>query len=169
ARRAMRGGAEFVEMCLDDVAVPKDRTIGSVGGGWAVTMYVLSCERGAVAWQRQAGLHRRLGDLLAAAGEPVAPAFDGSAAWPAAPGPDTNAAAWAGETFANLYALRLASRRTFRRLDAGEIPGPDASVDKILMATAEQGLFDGAVEIVPGSLLAGDDDAGRTWRTDYFY
>ena len=22
---------------------------------------------------------------------------------------------------------------------------------------------------MPGSLLAGDDDAGRTWRTDYFY
>ena len=102
-------------------------------------------------------MHRRLGDLLAAAGGP------------AAPPPDGNAAAWAGETFANLYALRLASRRTFRRLDAGEIPGPDASVDKILTATAEQGLFDGAVDVVPGSLLAGDDDADRTWRTDYFY
>jgi alkylation response protein AidB-like acyl-CoA dehydrogenase len=118
-------------------------------------MYVLSCERGAVAWQRQAWMHRRLADLLAAAG--------------AGPGSTDGPAAWAGETFANLYALRLASRRTFRRLDAGEIPGPDASIDKILMATAEQGLFDGAVEILPEALLAGDDDVARTWRTDYFY
>src|SRR5947207_852073 len=131
--RAMSGDAEFAEMFFDDVAVPKDRTIGAVGGGWAVTMYVLSCERGAVAWQRQAWMHRRLGDLLAAAGGPAAPAPDRNAAGPAAPPPDGNAVAWAGETFANLYALRLASRRTFRRLDAGEIPGPDASVDKILM------------------------------------
>ena len=153
--RAMSGDAEFAEMFFDDVAVPKDRVIGAVGGGWAVTMYVLSCERGAVAWQRQAWMHRRLGDLLTVAGVGAGP-FDGPAAW-------------AGETFANLYALRLASRRTFRRLDAGEIPGPDASIDKILMATAEQGLFDGALEIVPRALLADDDPAARAWRSDYFY
>jgi len=154
--RAMSGDAEFAEMFFDDVVVPKDRTIGAVGGGWAVTMYVLSCERGAVAWQRQAWMHRRLGDLLVAAGS-------------GGDGEGGSAAGWAGRTFADLYALRLASRRTFRRLDAGEIPGPDASVDKILMATAEQGLFDGAVEIVPEALLTGDDHAARTWRTDYFY
>ena len=157
--RAMSGDAEFAEIFFDDVVVPKDRTIGAVGGGWAVTMYVLSCERGAVAWQRQAWMHRRLGDLLAAAG----------AADPGRVADAPEGASWAGDTFANLYALRLASRRTFRRLDAGEIPGPDASVDKILMATAEQGLFDGAVEIVPEALLAGDDVAAQTWRTDYFY
>jgi alkylation response protein AidB-like acyl-CoA dehydrogenase len=151
--RAMSGDAEFAELFFDDVLVPKDRVIGSVGSGWSVTMYVLSCERGAVAWQRQAWMHRRLGDLLAAAGPESSDAV----------------ASWAGDAFANLYALRLASRRTFRRLEGGEIPGPDASVDKILMATAEQGLFDGAVEIVPGSLLAGDDADARTWRTDYFY
>jgi alkylation response protein AidB-like acyl-CoA dehydrogenase len=157
--RAMSGDAEFAEIFFDDVVVPKDRTIGAVGGGWAVTMYVLSCERGAVAWQRQAWMHRRLGDLLAAAG----------AADPARVADAPEGASWAGDTFANLYALRLASRRTFRRLDAGEIPGPDASVDKILMATAEQGLFDGAVEIVSEALLTGDDVAAQTWRTDYFY
>jgi alkylation response protein AidB-like acyl-CoA dehydrogenase len=155
--RAMSGDAEFAEMFFDDVVVPKDRVVGAVGGGWAVTMYVLSCERGAVAWQRQAWLHRRLADLLAAAGA----------------GSETSAtagpAAWAGETFADLYALRLAARRTFRRLDAGEIPGPDASIDKILMATAEQFLFDGALEIAPESLLTGDDATARTWRSDYFY
>jgi alkylation response protein AidB-like acyl-CoA dehydrogenase len=155
--RAMSGDEEFAEMFFDDVVVPKDRVIGSVGGGWAVTMYVLSCERGAVAWQRQAWMHRRLADLLAAAG---AGSEDAASTGPAA---------WAGEAFANLYALRLASRRTFRRLDAREIPGPDASVDKILMAAAEQFLFDGALEIVPESLLAGDDAIAHTWRTDYFY
>jgi len=153
--RAMNGDAEFAELFFDDVVVPKDRIIGAVGGGWAVTMHVLSCERAAVAWQRQAWMHRRLGDLLAVAG--------------AGAGPSGGPAAWAGDTFANLYALRLASRRTFRRLDAGQVPGPDASIDKILMATSEQGLFDGALEIVPRGLLAGDDPAARAWRSDYFY
>ena len=153
--RAMNGDAEFAEVFFDDVMVPKNRTIGAVGGGWAVTMYVLSCERGAVAWQRQAWMHRRLGDLLGAAGPPD--------------GPGGRMASWAGQTFADLYALRLASRRTFRRLDGGEIPGPDASIDKILMATAEQTLFDGAVEILPEVFLAADGGAAATWRSDWFY
>jgi alkylation response protein AidB-like acyl-CoA dehydrogenase len=37
------------------------------------------------------------------------------------------------------------------------------------MATAEQGLFDGALELVPERLLVGDDATGRAWRTDFFY
>ena len=148
--RAMSGDAEFAELFFDDVAVPKDRTLGAVGAGWALTMYVLSCERGAVAWQRQAWMHRRLGDLIAQS-------------------PADVPASWAGETFALLYALRLASRRTLRRLADGEIPGPDASVDKVLMASAEQLLFDGALDHLPATLVAGDDPAARTWRTEYFY
>jgi alkylation response protein AidB-like acyl-CoA dehydrogenase len=157
--RAMSGDAEFAEVFFDDVPVPKDRTIGVVGDGWAVTMYVLSCERGAVAWQRQAWMHRRLADLLVAAGPADGPG----------PGAGGRMTAWAGQTFADLYALRLASRRTFRRLDAGDIPGPDSSIDKILMATAEQGLFDGALEILPETLLAGDGAEAVTWRSDWFY
>ena len=148
--RAMSGDAEFAELFFDGVAVPKERTLGAVGGGWAVTMYVLSCERGAVAWQRQAWMHRRLADVIAEAAGAASPA-------------------WAGETFALLYALRLASRRTLRRLADGEVPGPDASVDKVLMASAEQLLFDGALDFLPGTLVAGDDDTARTWRTGYFY
>ena len=148
--RAMSGDAEFAELFFDGVAVPKERTLGAVGGGWAVTMYVLSCERGAVAWQRQAWMHRRLADVITESAGAAPPA-------------------WAGETFALLYALRLASRRTLRRLAEGEVPGPDASVDKVLMASAEQLLFDGALDFLPGTLVAGDDDTARTWRTEYFY
>jgi alkylation response protein AidB-like acyl-CoA dehydrogenase len=147
--RAMTGDAEFAELFFDDVAVPKERTIGHVGGGWAVTMYVLSCERGAVAWQRQAWMHRRLADVLREADERAAP--------------------WAGETFAQLYALRLASRRTLRRLAEDDIPGPDSSIDKILMSTAEQALFDGALDHLPATLLADDGPEARTWRFDYCY
>ncbi len=148
--RAMSGDAEFAELFFDDVAVPKDRVLGEVGAGWAVTMYVLSCERGAVAWQRQAWMHRRLGDVITEAPAGVTPM-------------------WAGETFALLYALRLASRRTLRRLAESEVPGPDASVDKVLMAAAEQMLFDGALDFLPATLVAADDDNARTWRTEFLY
>lgn len=149
--RAMSGDEEFAEMFFDDALVPKSRTLGSVGGGWSVAMYVLSCERGAVAWQRQAWMQQRFGDLLVAAGG------------------DERHAAWAGETFALLYALRLGSRRTLRRLAEDEIPGPEASVDKIFMTMAEQTLFDGALEVLPSVLLAGEGSEASAWRTDYFY
>ena len=150
--RAMTGDAEFAETFFEDVAVGKDRVIGAVGGGWAVAMYVLSCERGTVAWQRQAWLHRRLADLL--------PELDVERA---------GAAAWAGEAFASLYALRLASRRTLRRLDAGEIAGFDASVDKILMGRAEQLLFDGALDHHTDNLLFGGEPTDERWRSDYLF
>lgn len=162
--RAMSGDAEFAEVFFDNVAVPKDRVIGTVGGGWAVTMHVLSCERGAVAWQRQAWMHRRFAELLQAAGPP-----EGGDTPEGGNAPDGSGAAWAGQTFADLYALRLAARRTFRRLDAGDLPGPDSSVDKILMATAEQALFDGALDLLPEVLLATDGGDAETWRADWFY
>ncbi|HET9770450.1 MAG TPA: acyl-CoA dehydrogenase family protein, partial [Acidimicrobiia bacterium] len=46
---------------------------------------------------------------------------------------------------------------------------PDSSIDKILMATAEQGLFDGAVDFAAEVLLTGDDVTAERWRSDYFY
>lgn len=150
--RAMTGNAEFAEVFFDDVAVPKDRVIGAVGGGWSVAMYVLSCERGTVAWQRQAWMHRRLADLL--------PQLDADR---------DGAASWAGQAFASLYALRLASRRTLRRLDAGEIAGFDASIDKIFMSRAEQLLFDGVLDHHRPAVLFGDDPVDERWRAEYLF
>lgn len=150
--QAMTGNAEFAEVFFDDVPVAKERVIGAIGGGWSVAMYVLSCERGTVAWQRQAWMHRRLADLL----PDLHPGRDG-------------AANWAGQSFAALYALRLASRRTVRRLDAGEIAGFDASIDKILMSRAEQLLFDGALEQHRAAVLFGDEPADERWRAEYLF
>ena len=148
--RAMTGDAEFAETFFDDVVVPRERVIGTVGGGWAFAMYVLSCERGTVAWQRQAWMHRRLEDLVGDAGG-------------AELGP------WAGEAYTLLYGLRLASRRTLRRLDAGDLAGAEASVDKLLMSTAEQFLFDGALDRLPDGVLFGDDPLAARWRSQYLY
>jgi alkylation response protein AidB-like acyl-CoA dehydrogenase len=51
---AMTGDAEFCTMSFEDVLIPKDRLVGAINGGWPVAMFILGCERGVAAWQRQA-------------------------------------------------------------------------------------------------------------------
>ena len=52
--------------------VPLSRTLGDVGGGWAVAMDLLPYERSTSLWHRAAFLHRRLQELLEAAPPGVA-------------------------------------------------------------------------------------------------
>ncbi|PWI10429.1 acyl-CoA dehydrogenase [Streptomyces sp. NWU339] len=146
---AMTGEADFCSLFFDDVMVPKDRTVGEVDGGWAVAMFILSCERGVAAWQRQAWMRWRLGTLVADAPE--------------------LSDARTGEAFELVHALRLLSRRTLRSLSDGEPLGVRPSFDKLLMSTAEKYLFDAALEAMPDTLLFGDDDPARDWRNDYLY
>ena len=47
--------------------------------------------------------------------------------------------------------------------------GAETSVDKILVATAEQQLFDAARELVPGVVELDDSPDGERWRSEYLY
>ena len=136
---AMHGADEFCEVFFDDVRVPVTRTLGKDGQGWAVAMDLLPFERSTALWHRIAFLHRRADDLLAHDADP----YD------------------LGDAVMHLYALRARSRRTQSRLHGGERLGPETSVDKVMMATAEQALFDVALDATG---LDNDD-----WRTDYLY
>jgi alkylation response protein AidB-like acyl-CoA dehydrogenase len=147
--RSMTGDEEFGELFFDDVAIPKSRTIGEVNGGWLIAMAILGYERGAVAWQRQAWMHSRLRDALAAGG-----------------GRDARTA---GEAFALLHALKLSSRRSLRRMAAGQLPGSESSIDKILLSTAEQFLFDMVRDDLPEQVLFGTGAEAGAWRRDILY
>src|SRR5436305_3147057 len=114
----MHGGAEFCEVFFDEVAVPFDRMLGEVDQGWSVAMDLLPFERSTALWHRGAFLYRRLEQLLATA----------------PPGALTSAEV--GGVFQQLYALRARSRATQHRLAEGQRLGPEASVDKILLASA---------------------------------
>jgi alkylation response protein AidB-like acyl-CoA dehydrogenase len=146
---AMTGDAEFCTMSFEDVLIPKDRLVGAINGGWPVAMFILGCERGVAAWQRQAWMRWRLGTLLSEA--PNLP--DGRV----------------GEAFELVHALRLLSRRTLRSQSAGESLGMRPSIDKLLMSIAEKNLFDAALEAMPAKLLFGDDPGSQNWRNDYLY
>jgi alkylation response protein AidB-like acyl-CoA dehydrogenase len=147
--KAMTGEAEFCSLYFDDVVVPKERIVGRVGGGWQVAMFILSCERGVAAWQRQAWMHWRLDQLVK-----DAPALTD---------------ARAGEAFELVHALRLLSRRTLRAFSNGEMLGSRPSIDKLVSSTAEKFLFDSVLEAMPATIAFGDDMPSHGWRNDFLY
>jgi alkylation response protein AidB-like acyl-CoA dehydrogenase len=147
----MHGVEEFCEVFYDDVLVPFDRTLGEIDRGWAVAMDLLPYERSTSLWHRGAYLHRRMDEMLAAV--------------------PTGAlsAAEVGEAAQNLYAFRARSRATQRRMAAGDPLGPETSVDKVLVASAEQSVFDLVAAGLAGEVVAGDDAAGERWRSEFLY
>ena len=147
----MHGRDEFSEVFFDGVEVPTDRQLGDVGQGWAVAMDLLPFERSTALWHRGAFLRRRLSDLLLDAPE-------------GALRPDE-----VGRALVDLFALRARSRRTLHRLDRGERLGPETSIDKILLASCEQEVFDLAADALADRVALGDDDMSGQWRSEFLY
>ena len=147
----INGVLEFAEVYFDDVVVPADRMLGDLNGGWSVAMSILPYERSSCFWARIAYLYRRLQLLVEAA--------------PA----DDRAADVVGAAFVQLYALRARSRATQHRLAAGATLGAETSIDKVLVATAEQATYDAARWLLPGTIEIDDDVAGAMWRSEYLY
>lgn len=146
----MHGQPEFSEVFFDDVLVPAGRMLGEIGQGWAVAMDLLPFERSTALWHRGAFLHRRLDDLVAQASSSL----------------DRRDL---GRVIVDLFALRSRSRSTLHRLDRGERLGPETSVDKILLATCEQQVFDLAAQVLAADIALDDDPVSERWRTDYLY
>jgi alkylation response protein AidB-like acyl-CoA dehydrogenase len=142
---------EIAEVFFDDVVVPADRMLGELNGGWAVAMSILPYERSSCFWQRIAYLYRRLQLLV-----DVAP-------------DDDRAAEVVGNAFLELHALRARSRATQHRLAAGGTLGAETSIEKVLLATAEQTTYDAARRLLGGIIEMDDGVAGETWRSEYLY
>ncbi len=147
----MHGEPEFCEVFFDDVLVPFDRTLGGEGDGWAFAMDLLPYERSTSLWQRAAFLHRRLADALRQA--------------------DTGLIdpAKLGEVTQLVYAFRARSRATVHRLADGGGLGAETSIDKVLLASSEQAVFDLVADALPEAITVGDDDASKRWRSEFLY
>ena len=148
---AMHGHKEFCEVFFDDVAVPLERTLGREGQGWSVAMDLLPYERSTSLWHKAAFLHRRLAEVLERA---PSGALD---------------PAKLGEVTQLLYAFRSRSRATQHRLAAGEHLGPETSIDKVLVATAEQAVFDLVADGLASEVTIGDDARAERWRAEFLF
>jgi alkylation response protein AidB-like acyl-CoA dehydrogenase len=149
--QTMHGLAEFCEVFFDDVTVPFGRTLGDVDLGWSIAQSLLPFERSTALWHRGSYLHNRLEQLLVAAS------------------PGSIDAAELGNVYLQLFALRARSRTTQHRLASGNTLGPETSIDKVMVSTLEQALFDMVPDALPHQLLAGHEAASSQWRAEYLY
>ena len=144
--RTMHGEDEIAEVFIESVVVPSARMLGRAGDGWQVATDLLPFERSTCFWHRIAYLYTRLDRL---ASSPSLAADDLAL----------------GSVYVALNALRCRSLLTQRRLGSGAPLGPETSVDKVLLASAEQLLYDTARDLLPGVIELGESP----WRTEYLY
>lgn len=146
--RTMHDVDEFCEVYFDDVEVDSSRMLGEPGDGWKLAMDLLPYERSTCFWQRIAYLYSRF-DALVDEVRSHGQAIDSDM----------------GEAYLALHTLRCRSRATQHRLGEGHKLGPDTSIDKVLLAGAEQRLYDTVRDLLPGVIELDDTE----WRTEYLY
>jgi alkylation response protein AidB-like acyl-CoA dehydrogenase len=114
-------------------------------------MSILPYERSSCFWQRIAFLYRRLERLVEVTAG------------------DDRAAEIVGNAYVQLFALRARSRATQHRLAATGTLGAETSIDKVLVATAEQTTYDAVRRLLAGMVELDDSAAGELWRSEYLY
>jgi alkylation response protein AidB-like acyl-CoA dehydrogenase len=153
------GHAEFAELFLEDVVVPKENLLGERGGGWKIALHTLGHERGTAALPRQVKLRTWLDRLVGTAAERGR--LD-----------DAHAQVQLAQAFIGIEVLRHHAYRTVGEFLNGGAVGPDSSTVKLLMAEAEQRLAATALEILGPTLHGGTFEhraENDFWYETYLY
>lgn len=162
--KQMTGDAEFNEVFLDNVFVPREYVIGGVDRGWQVAMDTLAHERGTnYLFKEQVNNKIAITRLIeqlrqrAEAGTPVHPALRQQVV----------------DTLIKVEIMRLHNLDTMTRLARGKEAGAETSVKKEFWNRMAQQLHETALAIQgPYSQLIGGDphavDHGR-WQRSFLY
>src|SRR3954452_24277668 len=158
------GHAEFCELFLDDVVVPKENLLGGRGDGWKIAMHTLGHERGTAALPRQVKLRTWLDRAVRVSAERT---LGGEALID-----DPQAQVALARALIGIEVLRHHAYRTVGEFLNGGAVGPDSSSVKLLMAEAEQRLAATALEVLGPTLEHGEpDDRAENdfWHETYLY
>ena len=158
------GHAEFSELFLDDVVVPRENLLAERGDGWKIAMHTLGHERGTAALPRQVKLRTWLDRAVRVAAERE---VDGR---PLLDDPETQVAL--ARALVSVEVLRHHAYRTVGEFLNGGAVGPDSSSVKLLMAEAEQRLAATALEVLSPTLQHADPAAAAEdefWYETYLY
>jgi alkylation response protein AidB-like acyl-CoA dehydrogenase len=130
----MTGGADFNEVYLTDVVVPDEQRLGPAGGGWQVALVTLMNERLEGAKDRGPTTQEIL-DLARSVPLGAGRVLDDS-------GFRQRVARW----YVQAAGLKFARFRTMTALSRGQIPGPEASIGKLVAASRLQELSSWLIE-----------------------
>jgi alkylation response protein AidB-like acyl-CoA dehydrogenase len=158
------GHAEFCELFLDDVVVPRENLLGELGDGWKIAMHTLGHERGTAALPRQVKLRTWLDRAVRVAGERTVdgrPLID-----------DPGAQVALARALVGVEVLRHHAYRTVGEFLNGGAVGPDSSSVKLLMAEAEQRLAATVLDVLGLTLEHAEPEAAGEndfWHETYLY
>jgi alkylation response protein AidB-like acyl-CoA dehydrogenase len=158
------GHAEFSELFLEDVVVPRENLLGQLGDGWKIAMHTLGHERGTAALPRQVKLRTWLDRAVSLAARRE---LDGR---PVLEDPEVQTEL--ARALIGVEVLRHHAYRTVGEFLSGGAVGPESSSVKLLMAEAEQRLAETALEVLGPTLLSGDPDEAPEndfWYETYLY
>jgi alkylation response protein AidB-like acyl-CoA dehydrogenase len=158
------GHAEFCELFLDDVVVPRENLLGGLGDGWKIAMHTLGHERGTAALPRQVKLRTWLDRAVRVAAERT---LDGERL---IDDPQTQVAL--ARALVGVEVLRHHAYRAVGEFLNGGAVGPDSSSVKLLMAEAEQRLAATALDVLGPTLEHADPEAADEddfWHETYLY
>jgi len=128
------GSREFAEVFLDGAEVPADSVLGKPGQGWGIAMSLLGYERGPadIGWVSR--FARSLGILEDEARQGALRRE-----------PELGTAL--ARAYVELRALQVQVQRTLSSRQDGSTPGPEGSVDKLLMTRTDQTLHHAMMDL----------------------
>jgi 3-oxochol-4-en-24-oyl-CoA dehydrogenase len=157
----MTGNRSFNEVFFSDVRLPAGCLVGDLNDGWRLAKLTLGNERvslstGGVLWGRGPTAN----DVIDAA-RAVAPIADATMRQRIA------------KTYIDHTVLELIRGRTTAARLAGEAPGPEASIRKLLGDHHGQRVMELARDLVgPAAMITGSDDSGldrAEWHTGFLF
>lgn len=158
--RQITGGAEFCEVFMNDVKVPVENMIGKPGEGWRLAQTTLGFERGGGTLGRvvrhQANLARLI-DVCQTLDHDGRPAIE-----------DPITRQRLGRMLTEVEVMRYGGLRILSKLEKGQRPGPEASIDKLYYSELDKRHQEWVLEIlgpyalmdhgIPEALALGGDN-----------
>ena len=147
--KQMSGGSDFNEVFFDGVRVKDTHRLGEVGDGWKVALTTLMHERLAVGGKpRYAPGYETLMKLARGVDAPVGgPAIEAG-----------DVRQKIAQTYINDQGIKLTQMRALSALSRGQVPGPEQSISKVVVAKTMQDLASFALDLAGGDgFVAGAD------------
>jgi alkylation response protein AidB-like acyl-CoA dehydrogenase len=148
--KQMSGGSDFNEVFFTGVRVKDSHRLGAVGDGWKVALTTLMHERLAVGGKpRHAPGYETLMKLAKGVEAPVGgPAIEAG-----------DVRQRIAQSYINDQGIKLTQMRALSALSRGEMPGPEQSISKVVVAKTMQEMASFALDLAGGDGFVSGADA----------